>query len=135
MHRLLSRFILGRWSGIRHYAVEASASGSVPPPPPLSDAQVPPPSSSPGMETPNTTHFGYQTVAKEEKENMVGAVFHRVADRYDVMNDLMSGGTHRLWKDQFIGDLKPMAGHSFLDVAGGTGTCQPFLLRASEIRG
>ena len=52
---------------------------------------------------------------------MVGEVFQRVAQRYDIMNDLMSGFTHRLWKDQMINDLRPQAGHRYLDVAGGTG--------------
>lgn len=54
---------------------------------------------------------------------MVGEVFQRVAQRYDIMNDLMSGFTHRLWKDQMIADLRPQAGHRYLDVAGGTGAC------------
>eukprot|EP00644_Phytophthora_capsici_P001356 jgi/Phyca11/6207/fgenesh1_pm.PHYCAscaffold_10_\ len=58
----------------------------------------------------STTHFGFQQVPEEDKERMVASVFHNVAERYDVMNDFMSGGMHRVWKDQFC-----------LDVAGGTG--------------
>lgn len=111
-----------------------------------------------------TTHFGFQTVAQELKEGLVAQVrlllstlsartrssrpvtpssqvFHKVADKYDVMNDLMSGGMHRflratlpahatravahlhprLWKDSFVSTLAPQPGSAFLDVAGGTG--------------
>lgn len=65
--------------------------------------------------------FGYSEVAPEEKTRMVGDVFARVAKRYDVMNDAMSGGLHRLWKDHFVGRVKPRAGEDILDMAGGTG--------------
>ena len=51
---------------------------------------------------PPTTHFGASTIPSAEKERRVGEVFHRVAENYDVMNDLMSGGVHRLWKDEFV---------------------------------
>jgi demethylmenaquinone methyltransferase/2-methoxy-6-polyprenyl-1,4-benzoquinol methylase len=68
-----------------------------------------------------TTHFGFKTVAEQEKASLVKAVFDSVAPRYDLMNDLMSLGIHRLWKDAFIGAVKPRAGEHLLDVAGGTG--------------
>ena len=68
-----------------------------------------------------TTHFGFQTVAEGEKAGMVHGVFTRVASKYDVMNDLMSGGVHRLWKDAMMDWLAPRPGQKLLDVAGGTG--------------
>ena len=68
-----------------------------------------------------TTHFGFQTVAEEEKAGLVHGVFTRVASRYDLMNDLMSGGVHRLWKDAMMDWLAPRPGQRLLDVAGGTG--------------
>jgi demethylmenaquinone methyltransferase / 2-methoxy-6-polyprenyl-1,4-benzoquinol methylase len=72
-----------------------------------------------------TTHFGEQTVALEDKQGLVDKVFHDVADRYDLMNDLMSGGVHRLWKDAMVAELAPpRAGtrpYKVLDMAGGTG--------------
>jgi demethylmenaquinone methyltransferase/2-methoxy-6-polyprenyl-1,4-benzoquinol methylase len=68
-----------------------------------------------------TTHFGYQTVPEAEKAGMVHGVFTRVASKYDVMNDLMSGGVHRLWKDAMMDWLAPRPGQKLLDVAGGTG--------------
>jgi demethylmenaquinone methyltransferase/2-methoxy-6-polyprenyl-1,4-benzoquinol methylase len=68
-----------------------------------------------------TTHFGFRTVAEEEKAGLVHGVFTRVASRYDLMNDLMSGGVHRLWKDAMMDWLAPRPGQRLLDVAGGTG--------------
>ena len=65
--------------------------------------------------------FGYESVAPEEKTRRVGTVFSSVARRYDLMNDLMSGGMHRHWKNQFVRRLKPRKGESVLDMAGGTG--------------
>ena len=65
--------------------------------------------------------FGYEQVAPEEKTRRVGEVFRNVASRYDLMNDLMSGGLHRLWKDQFVRRVKPREGEAILDMAGGTG--------------
>ena len=70
---------------------------------------------------PNTTHFGFQTVDEGQKAGMVHGVFTRVASKYDVMNDLMSGGVHRLWKDGMMDWLAPRPGQRLLDVAGGTG--------------
>ena len=66
-------------------------------------------------------NFGEELVSPEEKTRRVGAVFSSVARRYDVMNDLMSGGLHRLWKDRFVARVKPRAGEHILDMAGGTG--------------
>ena len=65
--------------------------------------------------------FGYENVSPEEKTARVGAVFSSVARRYDVMNDAMSGGMHRLWKDRFVRRVKPQPGEAVLDMAGGTG--------------
>jgi len=65
--------------------------------------------------------FGYEDVAPEEKTARVGAVFSSVAAKYDVMNDAMSGGMHRLWKDTFVRRVKPQPGEAVLDMAGGTG--------------
>lgn len=68
-----------------------------------------------------TTHFGYRDVAESEKEGLVAGVFHSVASRYDVMNDLMSMGIHRLWKRFTIELSAARPGHVVLDIAGGTG--------------
>jgi len=68
-----------------------------------------------------TTHFGYAEVPVTEKTARVGAVFDSVARRYDLMNDLMSGGVHRLWKAALVDRLNPRPGMMFVDVAGGTG--------------
>ena len=68
-----------------------------------------------------TTHFGFQDVPESQKAGMVHGVFSSVAGRYDLMNDLMSGGVHRLWKDAMMDWLAPRAGQKLLDVAGGTG--------------
>ena len=65
--------------------------------------------------------FGYEEVSPEEKTRRVGAVFSNVAKKYDVMNDAMSGGLHRVWKDRFVRRVKPRAGEEILDMAGGTG--------------
>jgi demethylmenaquinone methyltransferase / 2-methoxy-6-polyprenyl-1,4-benzoquinol methylase len=72
-------------------------------------------------ENQGTTHFGYQTVPEGEKAGMVHGVFTRVASKYDIMNDVMSGGVHRLWKDAMMDWLAPRPGQRLLDVAGGTG--------------
>ncbi len=68
-----------------------------------------------------TTHFGYKTVKVEEKAGKVADVFHSVAGKYDLMNDLMSGGVHRLWKRMTIEMSGVRKGHKVLDIAGGTG--------------
>ncbi|WP_282604638.1 class I SAM-dependent methyltransferase [Pelagibius sp. Alg239-R121] len=67
------------------------------------------------------THFGYQDVPVAEKRGRVQGIFESVASNYDLMNDLMSGGIHRLWKSAMIDWLDPKRGQTFLDVAGGTG--------------
>jgi demethylmenaquinone methyltransferase / 2-methoxy-6-polyprenyl-1,4-benzoquinol methylase len=69
----------------------------------------------------NQVNFGDQLVSPEEKTRRVGHVFSSVARRYDLMNDLMSGGLHRLWKDRFAARVKPRPGEQILDMAGGTG--------------
>ncbi len=76
-------------------------------------------SSSPSAEP--TTHFGYKTVAEAQKAAHVAQVFHSVAQRYDVMNDLMSAGLHRVWKAFTIGRAGVRPGMKVLDIAGGTG--------------
>ena len=68
-----------------------------------------------------TTHFGFETVREEDKAGRVRGVFSSVASKYDIMNDVMSGGVHRLWKDAMMDWLAPRAGQKLLDVAGGTG--------------
>jgi len=65
--------------------------------------------------------FGYEEVSPEEKTRRVGEVFSSVAKKYDVMNDAMSMGLHRVWKDRFVRRVKPRAGEQILDMAGGTG--------------
>lgn len=65
--------------------------------------------------------YGFQWVDPAEKTERVGSVFRRVAQRYDIMNDVMSGGLHRLWKDHFVGRVRPRPGEQILDMAGGTG--------------
>jgi demethylmenaquinone methyltransferase/2-methoxy-6-polyprenyl-1,4-benzoquinol methylase len=65
--------------------------------------------------------FGYQTVDADEKTRRVGAVFSNVARNYDLMNDAMSGGLHRHWKNTFVRRVKPQPGEAILDMAGGTG--------------
>jgi len=68
-----------------------------------------------------STHFGFQEIQEHEKKQKVGEVFHRVASNYDLMNDVMSTGVHRLWKEYFVKQLNPKPGMKLIDVAGGTG--------------
>ena len=82
------------------------------------DPSVPSPSMGLG---PEQASFGYRDVPAAEKASMVRQVFESVAPRYDLMNDLMSGGVHRLWKNTLVDVLNPRPGERFLDVAGGTG--------------
>jgi demethylmenaquinone methyltransferase/2-methoxy-6-polyprenyl-1,4-benzoquinol methylase len=70
---------------------------------------------------PDQVNFGDELVSPDEKTRRVGKVFSSVARRYDLMNDLMSGGMHRLWKDRFVHRVKPRPGEQILDMAGGTG--------------
>lgn len=83
-----------------------------------------------GMET----SYGYRTVGAGEKQTLVNEVFHRVAGRYDLMNDLMSAGMHRLWKDALVAWLNPpkRPGWKVLDVAGGTGDIAFRIVEASR---
>jgi demethylmenaquinone methyltransferase/2-methoxy-6-polyprenyl-1,4-benzoquinol methylase len=82
-----------------------------------------------------TTHFGFQTVAEEDKAGKVHGVFTNVASKYDVMNDVMSVGIHRVWKDAMMDWLAPRDGQRLLDVAGGTGDVSfRFLKRAPGAR-
>ena len=101
---------------MRHYA-STSASGSA-----AGDASG---SADTTSSNGRTTHFGYQTVPEEEKERLVGHVFESVASQYDLMNDVMSAGVHRLWKDTMVGMIGASALGAerlqVLDVAGGTG--------------
>lgn len=73
------------------------------------------------QKNPESQWFGETPVTPEEKTHKVHGVFEGVAKNYDLMNDLMSGGIHRLWKDSFIRRIRPRAGLRYLDVAGGTG--------------
>jgi demethylmenaquinone methyltransferase/2-methoxy-6-polyprenyl-1,4-benzoquinol methylase len=84
-------------------------------------------------ETDKTTHFGFENVPEAEKAGRVQGVFSSVASKYDVMNDVMSVGVHRLWKDAMMDWLAPYAGQRLLDVAGGTGDIAfRFLKRAGS---
>jgi demethylmenaquinone methyltransferase / 2-methoxy-6-polyprenyl-1,4-benzoquinol methylase len=83
--------------------------------------------------TDKTTHFGYKDVPEDEKARLVHGVFSSVASKYDVMNDAMSLGIHRIWKDAMMDWLAPRAGQRLLDVAGGTGDIAfRFLKRAGQ---
>jgi demethylmenaquinone methyltransferase / 2-methoxy-6-polyprenyl-1,4-benzoquinol methylase len=73
------------------------------------------------MQDNNTTHFGFKTVAENEKQQKVGEVFHSVAQKYDIMNDVMSAGMHRLWKKFTVETSGVKAGDHVLDIAGGSG--------------
>ncbi len=83
--------------------------------------------------TDNTTHFGAQTIREDEKAGKVRSLFSDVANKYDVMNDVMSMGIHRIWKEAMMDWLAPRAGQRLLDVAGGTGDVSfKFLKRAGQ---
>lgn len=89
-------------------------------------------SSTATSKTANTTHFGYKEVAVDQKVEKVGEVFHSVASRYDIMNDFMSMGIHRLWKRYAIEMSGARSGQTILDIAGGTGD---LTMKFSEIVG
>lgn len=78
-------------------------------------------SAQPVPDKPGTTHFGFKTVGEDEKANLVKDVFDSVAGRYDLMNDLMSLGVHRLWKNTLMARVRPKPQEQLLDVGGGTG--------------
>src|SRR3954449_3253518 len=85
--------------------------------------------------TDETTHFGFRDVPVVEKQALVNDVFHSVARRYDLMNDLMSAGLHRVWKQAMINALNPPPADTpfkLIDVAGGTGD---IALRAASVAG
>jgi demethylmenaquinone methyltransferase / 2-methoxy-6-polyprenyl-1,4-benzoquinol methylase len=86
--------------------------------------------------TDDTTHFGFETVKTADKQGKVNGVFHSVAAKYDVMNDVMSAGLHRLWKDALVAQLRPASNRDFrhLDVAGGTGDVAFRILEAAGRR-
>ena len=88
------------------------------------------------QEAETTTHFGTRTVPLEQKQGLVNDVFFKVASRYDLMNDLMSGGVHRVWKDRMVSRLAPPRQGSrpfrVLDMAGGTGDIAMRILDASH---
>src|SRR5438552_557427 len=77
-----------------------------------------------------TTDFGFRRVARDEKAKLVGAVFSSVAPKYDLMNDLMSFGVHRLWKRDFVASSGVHGGEDVLDLASGTGDIAALLARA-----
>ncbi|NNK78945.1 MAG: bifunctional demethylmenaquinone methyltransferase/2-methoxy-6-polyprenyl-1,4-benzoquinol methylase UbiE [Litoreibacter sp.] len=82
-----------------------------------------------------TTHFGYRDIPEGEKAGMVHGVFTNVASKYDIMNDVMSAGIHRVWKDAMMDWLAPRPGQRLLDVAGGTGDIAfRFLKRAGDAK-
>mgnify|MGYP001191725297 CR=1 FL=1 len=87
------------------------------------------------MTEPGTTHFGYRDVPEADKARLVGEVFSSVARRYDLMNDLMSFGIHRLWKRHFVATSGVRAGDRVLDLAGGTGDIAALLLGRVGERG
>ena len=80
---------------------------------------------------PERNWFGEKQVSPDEKTALVRGVFDSVADKYDLMNDLMSGGVHRLWKDRFVRMIRPRPGLHYLDVAGGTGDISFRIRRAA----
>ncbi|CAK9170666.1 unnamed protein product [Ilex paraguariensis] len=80
----------------------------------------------------HATSFGFKEVPEEEKSQMVGNVFSSVASNYDLMNDLMSAGLHRLWKDRLVAKLNPFQGIKHLDVAGGTVICATTLMQENN---
>jgi demethylmenaquinone methyltransferase/2-methoxy-6-polyprenyl-1,4-benzoquinol methylase len=82
-----------------------------------------------------TASFGFRDVPEIEKEALVRQVFSSVAHRYDMMNDLMSGGVHRFWKDAMVEWLNPQPGMKVLDVAGGTGDIAFRIANAARVRG
>ncbi|MDE2135635.1 MAG: bifunctional demethylmenaquinone methyltransferase/2-methoxy-6-polyprenyl-1,4-benzoquinol methylase UbiE [Alphaproteobacteria bacterium] len=83
----------------------------------------------------HTASFGYRDVPEDRKQSLVREVFSSVARNYDLMNDLMSAGVHRLWKDAMVEWLNPQPGWRVLDVAGGTGDIALRIARAARMRG
>ncbi|GAA6023107.1 hypothetical protein JCM8202_004675 [Rhodotorula sphaerocarpa] len=104
-------------------ALHRSAPAATHPTPPLDPQPTPgsAPQATDAHRADTTTHFGFRNVPEPEKENLVRGVFSSVAASYDVMNDAMSFGIHRLWKDHYVSKLDPQGALKCLDVAGGTG--------------
>ncbi len=105
---------------------------------PLRMASSDPPRATEKPSAEKQTHFGYRNVPDSEKTSLgvlhssvahgaVAEVFHSVANSYDLMNDVMSAGVHRLWKDHMVSVLDPYPGATIVDVAGGTGASHPLL--------
>lgn len=88
----------------------------------------------PDRAAPETASFGFRDVPADEKAGMVRGVFDSVASKYDVMNDLMSMGVHRLWKSDFVAALRPRSGEVIVDLAGGTGDIAERILDKTEDR-
>ncbi|MCA8889118.1 MAG: class I SAM-dependent methyltransferase [Parvularculaceae bacterium] len=86
------------------------------------------------VDSQKTASFGFQDVPADDKARLVRGVFDRVASRYDLMNDLMSAGVHRVWKAAFISRLAPGPGETILDVAGGTGDIASAFISAADRR-
>ena len=84
--------------------------------------------------THDTVSFGFEEVTPDEKVSRVGSVFRSVASKYDLMNDLMSAGVHRVWKANVMAKINPQPGEVFLDVAGGTGDLSKSFLSAADKR-
>lgn len=101
----------------------------------MSEHPSPETGSSPERAPGHTTHFGYRTVARDEKQKLVAGVFHSVAAKYDVMNDLMSFGVHRLWKRYAVEMSGVRTGMRVLDLAGGTGDIAALMLDRVGERG
>lgn len=117
---------------------KCSSTTSAPTPPVSSSSSASPSTQTEEVQQRDTTHFGFKTIPKDSKEGLVGEVFHKVAGKYDLMNDVMSLGIHRVWKDDFIRTLNPSPGSKILDVAGGTGmyfniTCTCVIEPAGDI--
>jgi demethylmenaquinone methyltransferase/2-methoxy-6-polyprenyl-1,4-benzoquinol methylase len=93
-----------------------------------------PTTNEPAEQPSDRASFGFTEVPAAEKASLVGEVFTSVAGRYDVMNDLMSGGIHRLWKDRFVKALRPQSSEHILDLAGGTGDIAHRILAATGNR-
>lgn len=82
-----------------------------------------------------TVSFGFEDVSRDEKVSRVKGVFRSVASRYDVMNDLMSAGVHRLWKSDTLARLNPQPGEKLIDVAGGTGDIAKAFIERADVAG
>jgi len=87
-----------------------------------------------GQSTGTQDHFGYRAVPEGDRQGLVNQVFSSVAGKYDLMNDAMSGGLHRIWKAHLINRLRPKAGQTFMDVAGGTGDIALKIIKALKAK-